>query len=118
MTRGLAEISRLAVAMGAKKETFNGLSGLGDLVTTCISPFGRNRRVGEEIGKGKKLNEILMKMEMVAEGIKTSKAALLLGEKFNVELPITKEVYSVLYEDKEPLKAVNDLMTREPKAEY
>lgn len=118
LSRGLVEITRLGVAMGAKRETFSGLSGIGDLVTTCISPYGRNRMVGEEIGKGKKLSEILKNMEMVAEGVKTSKSAYELRNKFKIEMPITKEVYCVLYEDKDPIKAVNELMGRERKEEF
>jgi glycerol-3-phosphate dehydrogenase (NAD(P)+) len=118
LSRGLAEIRRLGVAMGACPETFSGLSGLGDLVTTCISPFSRNRFVGEQIGKGKKLIQVLKKMEMVAEGVFTTKAASRLAAKFNVEMPITKEVYLVLYRGKHPLKAVDELMARQRKREY
>lgn len=118
LSRGLAEITRLGVAMGAKTETFSGLSGIGDLVTTCINPHGRNRKVGEEIGKGKKLSQILKGMEMVAEGVRTSKSAYELGHKFGIEMPITEEVYSVLYEDKNPLQAVSELMGRERKQEF
>jgi glycerol-3-phosphate dehydrogenase (NAD(P)+) len=117
LTRGLVEISRLGVAMGAKSETFSGISGLGDLVTTCVSPYSRNRFVGEEIAKGKKLKKIIQDMEMVAEGIPTTKSAYQLSKRYNVQMPITKEVYLVLYRDKNPLKAVNDLMTRERKEE-
>lgn len=117
VTRGLVEITRLGVAMGAKKETFSGLSGLGDLVTTCMSPHSRNRQVGEAIGKGKRLKDILHRMEMVAEGIKTTKSAYQLSKKYKVELPITNEIYKVLYKNKNPLRAVNDLMRREKKTE-
>jgi len=117
LTRGLVEITRLGVRMGAKKETFSGLSGLGDLTTTCISPYSRNRFVGEQIGKGKSLKEITAKMQMVAEGIITSKAAYRLSKKYKVEMPITQEVYQVIYKNKSPLKAVRDLMTRQKKAE-
>lgn len=116
-TRGLVEISRLGLKLGAKKETFSGLSGLGDLITTCMSSHSRNRLVGEEIGKGKKLKDILKNMEMVAEGIKTAKSAYKLGKKYKVELPIINEVYKVLYKDKSPLSAVNDLMKRKEKEE-
>lgn len=118
LARGLAEISRLGVAMGARRETFWGISGLGDLVTTCISPHSRNRAVGERIGRGGKLKDILSSMEMVAEGIYTAKSAYRLSLKYNVELPITKEVYLVLYRNKKPLDAVNDLMKRERKKEF
>lgn len=117
LTRGLLEIGRLGAAMGARKETFSGLSGLGDLVTTCISPHSRNRFVGEQIGKGKGLKKILSKMEMVAEGVTTVKSAYLLSKKYKISMPITEEVYLVLYKNKNPLKAVNDLMTRERKEE-
>ncbi|MFH0827554.1 MAG: NAD(P)H-dependent glycerol-3-phosphate dehydrogenase, partial [Candidatus Omnitrophota bacterium] len=97
LSRGLAEISRLGVKMGAKAKTFSGLSGLGDLVTTCSSPYSRNRSVGELIGKGKTLAEIKKHMQMVAEGVPTAKSAYMLSRKFSVEMPVTKEVYSVLY---------------------
>jgi glycerol-3-phosphate dehydrogenase (NAD(P)+) len=118
LSRGLVEITKLGVAMGARQETFSGLSGIGDLVTTCISPYGRNRKVGEEIGKGKKLSQILKEMEMVAEGVRTSKSAYELSRKFGIEMPITKEVYCVLYEDKSPLQAVSELMGRKRKQEF
>jgi glycerol-3-phosphate dehydrogenase (NAD(P)+) len=117
LTRGLVEIARLGTALGARLETFFGLSGLGDLVTTCISLHGRNRGVGEQIGKGRKLKDILAKMEMVAEGVKTTKSAFMLAKKHKVEMPITAQVFSVLYEDKDAQAAVNDLMLREKKAE-
>ncbi|MCQ9208124.1 MAG: NAD(P)-dependent glycerol-3-phosphate dehydrogenase [Omnitrophica bacterium] len=117
LTRGLVEITRLGKILGAKAETFAGLSGLGDLVTTCISTHGRNRWVGEQIGQGKKPKDILARMEMVAEGVKTTKSALMLAKKHNVEMPITAQVYAVLYEDKEPKIAVSQLMLRGKKAE-
>lgn len=117
LTRGLVEISRLGLAMGAQKETFSGLAGLGDLVTTCISPYSRNRYVGEQIGKGKRLKKILSEMEMVAEGITTAKSAYQLSKKYKISMPITEQVYLVLYKNKSPLKAVNDLMTRQHKEE-
>jgi len=117
LTRGLVEIRRLGVAMGAKPETFAGLSGLGDLVTTCISSHGRNRGLGEQIGKGRKVKDILARMEMVAEGVRTAKSAFMLAEKHRVEMPITAQIYAVLYEDKDPKAAVNDLMLRQKKAE-
>jgi len=117
LTRGLVEIMRLGVAMGAKKETFSGLSGMGDLVTTCISPYGRNRWFGEEIGKGKKLSEIKKETEMVVEGVTTTKSAYELAKKYKVDMPITEQIYQVLYHGKDPRKAVTELMTREPKAE-
>jgi len=117
LTRGLLEMSRLGKAMGASVETFKGLSGLGDLVTTCISPEGRNRSFGEKIGRGSKPEDILKKSAMEIEGVWTSRAALALGRKYKVELPITQQVYSVLFEKKSPFLAVNELMMREPKAE-
>lgn len=117
VTRGLVEITRLAVAMGAQAATFNGLAGVGDLITTCVSPEGRNRTVGEQIGKGRKLKDILANMESVAEGVHTSKAVRHLAQRYKVEMPITEEVYAVLFEDKDVITALTDLMTREPKPE-
>lgn len=117
LTRGLAEISRLGIAMGAKAQTFSGLSGMGDLITTCISKHSRNRHVGEQIGKGKKLNQVLSEMEMVAEGVNTTKSARLLARSKGVEMPITDQVYRVLFDDKDPRSAVDDLMNRGAKAE-
>lgn len=117
VTRGLVEISRLGVAMGAKEATFDGLAGLGDLITTCISPEGRNRHVGEQIGKGRKLKEILAEMNSVAEGVPTTKSVRQLGQRFNVSMPITESVYAVLFEDKDVLSALAELMSRDPKPE-
>jgi len=117
LTRGLVEIVRLGVAMGAKAETLYGLSGLGDLTTTCISQYSRNRWLGEEIGMGKKLKDILNETDMVVEGVATAKAAHDLAGKYKVEMPIVSEIYSVLYANKDPKKAVHDLMTRSPKME-
>lgn len=117
MTRGVAEISRLGLAMGARPETFAGLSGMGDLIVTCMSRHSRNRYVGEQIGKGKKLKEILKSMEQVAEGVETTRSAKLLATKKGIETPITNEVYKILFEDKDPVKATTDLMTRDMKSE-
>ncbi len=117
ITRGLAEISRLGIAMGAQRSTFSGLTGLGDLITTCISPYGRNRRVGEQIGKGRNLQEILNNMEQIAEGVWTTKSVMAISEKFHVEMPITREIYNVLFTNKSPLEAVGNLMLRTPKSE-
>jgi glycerol-3-phosphate dehydrogenase (NAD(P)+) len=117
LSRGLAEISRLGHKMGAMVKTFSGVSGLGDLVTTCISPYSRNRSVGENIGKGKTLKQIKTHMRMVAEGVPTAKSAHLLSKKFKVDMPITEQVYLVLYKNKPAVKAVKDLMTREKKEE-
>ncbi|MGB8657236.1 MAG: NAD(P)H-dependent glycerol-3-phosphate dehydrogenase [Candidatus Zixiibacteriota bacterium] len=117
LSRGLAEIIRLGEKLGAKRETFAGLSGLGDLVTTCISQFSRNRFVGEEIGKGRTLKEVEAKMTMVAEGIRTTKSAYQLSLRHQVEMPITQQVYRVLFENKRPDQAMAELMTRDPKSE-
>ena len=117
MTRGVAEISRLGLAMGAQPETFAGLSGMGDLIVTCMSRHSRNRFVGEQIGKGKKLKQILNSMDQVAEGVETTRSANQLAAKIEVETPITNEVYKILFEDKDPVKATTDLMTRDMKTE-
>lgn len=117
MTRGVAEISRLGLALGAQPETFAGLSGMGDLIVTCMSRHSRNRFVGEQIGKGKTLKQVLKSMDMVAEGVETSRSASLLAKKYDVETPITNEVYKILFEDKDPIKATTDLMTRDMKTE-
>jgi glycerol-3-phosphate dehydrogenase (NAD(P)+) len=117
LSRGLAEISRLGLKMGAQAKTFSGLSGLGDLVTTCFSPYSRNRSIGEQIGKGKNLAQIKKHMRMVAEGVPTAKSAYMLSRKLSVDMPITQQVYSVLYKNKNPLRAVKDLMMRQKKEE-
>ncbi|MFH1678935.1 MAG: NAD(P)H-dependent glycerol-3-phosphate dehydrogenase [Candidatus Omnitrophota bacterium] len=117
LSRGLAEISRLGIKMGAQAATFSGISGLGDLVTTCISPFSRNRYLGEQIGKGKKLRHLVANMKMVVEGVTTTQAAYQLSMRYKVDMPITKEIYLVLYKNKNPRKAVRDLMTRRLKEE-
>jgi glycerol-3-phosphate dehydrogenase (NAD(P)+) len=117
VTRGLVEITRLGVAMGAQETTFDGLAGLGDLVTTCVSPEGRNRRVGEQIGKGRKLADVLGEMDSVAEGVTTAKSVMELARRYDVEMPITEAVYSVLFDGKDVLHALTDLMTRDPKPE-
>jgi glycerol-3-phosphate dehydrogenase (NAD(P)+) len=117
MARGIAEISRLGVAMGADPVTFAGLSGIGDLITTCISKHSRNRLVGLDLARGKGLDEILEGMVMVAEGVETTRAARRLARIHSVDIPITDEVYKVLFEGKEPRSAVDDLMIREPKPE-
>jgi glycerol-3-phosphate dehydrogenase (NAD(P)+) len=117
MTRGLAEMTRLGTALGADPLTFSGLSGMGDLVVTCLSPHGRNRRVGLEIGRGRALHEILDEMQQVAEGVTTAESARALGARAGVELPIVEQVWRVLHEDKDPRTAVEELMTREPKPE-
>ena len=117
VTRGLVEITRLAVAMGAQPSTFQGLAGLGDLITTCVSPEGRNRTVGEQLGKGKRLDEVLSTMNSVAEGVATTRAVRELSKRYKVEMPITEQVYQVLFENKDAINALADLMTRDPKPE-
>jgi len=117
LSRGLAEISRLGHAMGADAKTFSGISGLGDLVTTCISQHSRNRFVGEQLGKGKSLKQIESHMQMVAEGVPTAKSAHALSLKYKVDMPIAREVYMVLYKNKSPLKTFKDLMLRKKKEE-
>jgi glycerol-3-phosphate dehydrogenase (NAD(P)+) len=117
ITRGLAEITRLAAVMGADPATFAGLSGVGDLITTCISRHSRNQYVGFHIGQGKTLKEVLAGMVMVAEGVTTCRSARELAHRHGVEMPITEAVYSVLFEDRPPREAVVELMTRPLKAE-
>lgn len=117
ITRGLAETTRLGVALGAKESTFRGLAGIGDLITTCASPYGRNLMIGREIGNGRKLADILGEMDQVAEGVMTTKSVLALAEKHGVDMPITSETFNILFNGKDPLKAVNNLMVRMPKDE-
>jgi glycerol-3-phosphate dehydrogenase (NAD(P)+) len=117
MTRATVEIARLGKLMGARQETFAGLSGIGDLIATCMSKHSRNRHVGEEIGKGRKLNDILAEMKMVAEGVPTTRSVHDLALKYQVEMPICNEVYDVLFEYKDPIIATSDLMTRDAKGE-
>ena len=112
ITRGLVEISRLGEAKGAQEATFSGLAGMGDLVLTCTGDLSRNRSVGIELGKGRKLDEILNHMRMVAEGVKTTLSAYQLAAKLGVAMPITEQMYQVLYEEKDPKQAAADLMTR------
>jgi glycerol-3-phosphate dehydrogenase (NAD(P)+) len=115
--RGLAEMSRLGKKLGAHPLTFSGLSGMGDLIVTCMSRHSRNRYLGEEIGKGKKLTEILKSMTMVAEGVQTCRAAMALAKREEVEMPISNKVYEILFEDKDPKEALHDLLSREVKPE-
>jgi len=117
MTRGLAEMTRLAVRMGADPLTLAGLPGLGDLILTCTGELSRNRRVGIEVARGKRLDEILRGMRMVAEGIRNTRSVYLLAARLGVEMPIVEQMYLVLYEGKKPLEAARDLMKRSPKAE-
>jgi glycerol-3-phosphate dehydrogenase (NAD(P)+) len=117
VTRGLAEMRRLGVARGAQAETFSGLSGLGDLAATCYSRLSRNRAFGERVGRGEKVESILAGMHSVAEGYPTARAAFQLARKLRIETPIIDEVHAMLYEGKEVRRAVQDLMSREPKPE-
>lgn len=117
ITRGLEEMTRIGLAKGAKRTTFSGLAGMGDLVLTCTGDLSRNRTVGLEIGRGRKLAEILKGMKMVAEGVKTTLSAYQLAQKLGVEVPIIEQMYLILNEDKDPRTAVRDLMKRELKAE-
>jgi len=118
LARGLVEITRLGVAMGARAETFYGLAGVGDLATTCFSPTGRNRTCGEALGKGKPLDEVLKGMHGIVEGVPTTQAVVRLAREHNVEVPITAAVHAVLFEDLDPIKAIGQLMSRQPKAEH
>jgi glycerol-3-phosphate dehydrogenase (NAD(P)+) len=115
--RGIVEITRLGTALGAKADTFSGLSGMGDLIVTCASRHSRNRFVGEEIGKGRTLEDVLGSMAMVAEGVRATQAAMALSEKHDIDMPITREVHEILFNRKNPKQAMVDLMTRNPKAE-
>jgi glycerol-3-phosphate dehydrogenase (NAD(P)+) len=117
ITRGLHEMKRMGVAMGASQDTFSGLTGLGDLIVTCTSEHSRNRYVGYNIGQGKKLDEIITGMNMVAEGVKTTDSVNQWAEKNNVEMPITRAVHKVLFENMDPTDALIELMTRNPKEE-
>lgn len=117
ITRGLHEIKRMGVQFGAHTDTFSGLTGMGDLIVTCTSEHSRNRRLGLEIGKGKSLDEVVEGMDMVAEGVKTTRAVYYWAKKHGVEMPITTAIYQVLFEGMNPVDALNDLMNRDPKQE-
>ena len=117
LSRGLTEIERLGLAFGAKQKTFAGLSGLGDLVTTCVSPMGRNRSFGERIGKGMTAEQALAATQSVVEGVATCESVLALAEKYGVEMPITNAVGAIIFQGKSVQAAINDLMCRELKAE-
>ncbi|PIV45496.1 MAG: glycerol-3-phosphate dehydrogenase [Candidatus Nealsonbacteria bacterium CG_4_10_14_0_2_um_filter_35_20] len=117
LSRGIVEIQRLGKKLGAEKRTFWGISGLGDLSTTCISQESRNRTLGERIGKGEKLKDILNSMVNVAEGVTTTEAAYRLSKIYSVDMPITKEIYLILYKNKSPQKAIQSLMQRKRKRE-
>ena len=118
ITRGMFEMNKLAVTMGAKQETLNGLTGIGDLIVTCESKHSRNRKAGYLMGQGKTMKEAMDEVKMVVEGVYSAKAAAKLGKKYNVSLPIIEEVNKVLFEDKSPKEAVNELMLRVGKAEH
>ncbi len=117
ITRGVVELSRLAARMGAQPSTMSGLAGLGDLVLTCTGPLSRNRTVGVELGRGKKIQEIISQMRMIAEGVRTTEAIHTLTQKLQVSMPITEQVYRVLYQDHDPRTAILELMSRELKQE-
>lgn len=117
ITRGIAEITRLGVEMGAKAETFSGLAGIGDLVLTCTGKLSRNRHVGLELGKGNSIKNILKEMKMVAEGVTTTLSASKLAEKYKIEMPICEQMYNILYKNKDPRTALKDLMSRKLKQE-
>ncbi len=117
MTRGLAEIARLGIAMGASPLTFAGLSGMGDLVVTCMSMHSRNRRAGMEIGRGRKVDEVLASTRMVVEGVPTTRAALALARRLGVDMPVAAKLQEILFSGLDPRQAVTDLMTRGPQAE-
>ena len=117
MTRGLAEITRLGVAMGARRETFSGLAGMGDLVLTCTGDLSRNRTVGVRLGQGESLDSILGETRSVAEGVKTVEAVVELAARYDVEMPIASEVHAVLTQGRDPREALDNLMSRDPKPE-
>jgi glycerol-3-phosphate dehydrogenase (NAD(P)+) len=117
LTRGVVEIARLGVALGANRQTFYGLAGIGDIITTCVSPHGRNRAVGERIGRGEKVNDVLGSMSQVAEGVPTTKAAYKLSKKHGLEMPITEQIYRILFNRKSPEKGLAALMGRAHRAE-
>jgi glycerol-3-phosphate dehydrogenase (NAD(P)+) len=118
ITRGLAEMSRLGVALGANPMTYSGLSGLGDLIVTCDSRHSRNRKVGELIGRGEKPADIMTDTKMVAEGIFTTESAYYLARQTNIEMPIVEQVYNIIFNDMDPMKAIKELMTRSSKSEH
>lgn len=117
MTRGLVEMSRFGAAFGADSSTLYGLAGIGDLITTCVSGFSRNRHVGERLGKGETLDDIIDSMSAVAEGVRTTRSVQQLAEKHDIDMPITREVFEVLFNNKNPESATDSLMCRPPKIE-
>jgi glycerol-3-phosphate dehydrogenase (NAD(P)+) len=114
MTRGLAELTRLGTSLGGQPLTFAGLAGMGDMIVTCVSKYSRNRRVGKELGKGRRIDDVIAEMNMVAEGVKTSKPLLELGRKVDAWMPITEGVVSVIYEGATPDEMVTDILSRAP----
>ena len=117
LTRGVVEMARLGMALGAQRETMFGLAGIGDLITSCISPHGRNRSVGIRVGRGEKVADIVASMKQVAEGVRTAAAVHDLAARHKVEMPICEQVFAVLHQDKDPSRAVRDLMGRQLKDE-
>jgi len=118
ITRGLAELKRLCTAAGGRPESLSGLAGLGDLVLTCTGALSRNRTLGVELGRGRQLEEVLAGMHSVAEGVRTTQSAVALAHRLAIEMPITDQMFKVLYEGKPPLEAIRDLMERELKSEF
>jgi len=117
LSRGLAEITRLGVAMGARAATFYGIAGVGDLATTCFSPTGRNRSCGEQLGRGRKLEEVLEAIPGVVEGVPTTRSVVRLAERYRVDMPITTAIHRVLFENLDPIEAISRLMSRQLKSE-
>ena len=117
ITRGLAEMTRLAVRMGADPMTLAGLPGLGDLILTCTGDLSRNRKVGVQIAQGKSIQEIIQGTQMIAEGIRNTRSVYLLAQQLGLEMPIVEQMYQVIYQQKKPLTAVRDLMQRSLKPE-
>jgi glycerol-3-phosphate dehydrogenase (NAD(P)+) len=117
MTRGIVEITRFGEALGSEAATFNGLAGIGDLITTCISPHGRNRFVGEQLGRGESLEEITSSLQGIAEGVNTTRSVFDMAQERGIEMPITEEVYAVLFDGKSPAEATTSLMLRPPREE-
>ena len=117
ITRGLAEIRRLGIKMGAREKTFSGLSGIGDLVVTCTSKYSRNRKLGVMLGHGRKLKDILSEMTQIAEGVKNTISAIELSEKYDIEMPLSSGIYAILYKKMSARNLGHMLMTRQPKSE-
>lgn len=117
ITRGLAELTRLGVAMGAEPQTLAGLAGMGDLVATCVSRRSRNRHVGEQLGRGRKISEIIDEMHMVAEGVKTCRVVMQLADRYGIEMPIAREVYGAVHEGRSALQAYRGLVRTHPGSE-